>query len=411
MLATANVRQMVMVDFLQNSQLSIAARTVTGLHLWSVTGGPPATFLAPTAHPFGALTTFRAGGTQQLAWVALSNQTWRLRTLLGAQMEDRLITYPGLTDRFRLVGINTIPAAPGGTDELLVYQNTLPWHLRLSPFTLPTPFTVTSVIDSPGTTMNVDNCPSVCVDFNHDGIMDVATALTSLHCLQFQPTSAIAALGGGTVADDFLNSTCQMTASVAAGALDTLNLWVNAADFASMENLAVQVVAWPQPVGNPEAAPYNPGPMGAPTVNVLFPLKDLSPGTHPINMLQPVLPVRLRTSTAVAWRPEEQFFMMMRFVRCAGPIQAGTNPTVIWTHEPQMLGLVASEGQSPWGFVGYMNSVSTPTPPPVTTIMSAEPRNVGLLVKPRRAKTPASTVPVPAPGAATVVIPSQTQWQ
>lgn len=407
---TQDIQQFLVVDFLQNGNPCIAARTTHSLEVWTLAGTPLFSSAAPTAHTSGALVSYRDGGMENLAWACVHGPTWRLRTFQGPNpLQDTQITYESASEslppRFRMVGISATNLGSSSVDSLLLHQNTRPWHVVMTKDAAGQ-FVSTGAVEAPDTTLNVDNCPSLCLDLDHDGVMDVASVLTSQHCLQFQlgmtttvqtQTAPAAPTGPAT---DYLPQPCELVASVnGSTVLDVLRLPVRVpSTLQTTANLGVQVVAWPQHVGNPGGPVFNASPVGAPVQNIVFPV----PSTGGINSLQIVLPLPL--PVVGPWTPHDQYYYMVRVLQFGAPLVVGTSPPdPVWTSTPQMVGMVAREPFRLAEDDDFMLSISSPSPPPDVRVR-AEPREVGIMLKPLRISPPASTLVVPAAGQGTVVV-------
>lgn len=406
---THDIQQFLAVDFLQNGTPCLAARTTHSMEVWTLAGTPLFSSAAPTAHTLGSLVSYRDGAQENLAWAVVNGPTWRLRTFQGPNpLQDTQITYESATQslppRFRLVGLSSASLGAGSTSCLLLHQNTMPWHIVMAKDSTGQ-FVATGAVEAPDTTLNVDNCPSLCLDLDHDGVMDVASVLTSQHCLQFQlgmtttvQTQAAPAAPTGA-APDYLPQACELVASPGNSVLDILRLRVQVpSTLQTTANLGVQVVAWPQYVANPPGPNFHASPAGAPIRNLVFPV----PATGGINSLQIVLPLPL--PVVGPWAPNDQYYLMVRVLRFATPLViGGPPPDPVWTSTPQMVGMVAHEPYRIATDDDFMASISTPSTPPDVRIR-AEPREVGIMLKPARISPPASTLVVPAAGQGTVVV-------
>jgi hypothetical protein len=410
----SDVRQMLLVSTPEEPLARIVVRTVDGLRMWSADGQSLANHLAPTPNAFGALTAFRHDAETRVAWLALSGQTWRLRTLrllAGTTFESDVqlgfqTAVETLPSRFRPTGLNALPGAFLGQDGLVLHQNTRPWHVVLEADP-EVGFAPMCGIEVPGLTMNVDNCPSVLMDLDRDGQPDVATVLSQLHCLQFALRVPLVADNAGQpsplppITDyDYLGETCEAVYG-SQGVLDELDLpFVVPQDFLTRQNRKVQVVAWPQHVGSPTEEPYLASDLGAPLHHYLYTLPD---GPTPTFTLR--FPMQLGPAAASPWETHRQAFLMLRIVEVNSSGPDGIQ--VVWSSPPQLVGFVASDDTLPMWQVsqGFMQSLTSQQDPPRTHVRSPDSRQIGVLFKPLRIRLPSSTVTTPSPAGATTATP------
>lgn len=407
--ASDDVQQMLLVAHPGLAEPRIVARTIAGVQMWSASGQPQASLTSPTSSAFGAITAFSGPNDTHIAWLALSGQHWRLRTLVGPAMAtDFELSFASaveqLPGRFRPTGLDVLPNAFGGFDGLVLYQNTRPWHVVLEPDAA-NGFAPLCGIEVPGLTMNVDNCPSVLVDLDRDPFGDVATVLTSMHCLQFARRVPLLAnnieqLGLLPSPDeyDYLAGDCQAVASNAA--LDQLDLrFLVPLEFRGETGRKVQVVAWPQPVANPSASPYGAGDLGAPLQQYLYSLPDTNAPEFVLRF-----PVRLGPAPESAWDTHRQAVLLLRILKVDATGDDGIHVT--WSTPPQLVGFVAGEGEPGWEHsLGFMELVSGDTNPPKTNVINPSGRQVGVIFKPPRIRLPSSTITTPSPASATSAAP------
>ncbi len=419
--AAGNVQQLLLVDFLHDGVLHLAARTNTGLQVWNLAGGAPTTFAAPLIHWHGAMTTVRDGNTTQIAWAVLDASNWRLRTVLGPTLlqDTPIVVPPGLAPRFRIVGLNPTPSDIPDRDALVLHQNSGPWHLVFE--RNGAAFETRAAVGAPGTTFNVDNCASVVADLNRDGRADVATVLTSGHLLQLQTSvTSLAAAAPGPALLESIDLVADKGALVALGGVPestVLHLAIELpaslgpfSDLRNTTNLAVHVVAWPQPVTNPA------GPQTGPTPgNGFGPMPTQAPVANHLFVWQPGAPFRRRVyvplrAVADTWDNRTQYYLMLRVVRLGYAPSPGSTvaPPLVWASAPQLIGYAAEDANA--AFMQAIAVVVDPPPSqqgPVDPVPVSEPRNVGAIVHRKRPQPPPVVLPLPTPGAPVVVTPNQ----